>query len=98
LDNLGFNVYRAGAADSAKLQLNGALIPAQNPGSPLGAAYSYVDNALGANGTLYYWLEDLDANGMTTLHGPASVSLPTSWRLRLIRPRPSLGPPLHSLR
>ncbi len=98
LDNLGFNLYRAGAADGAKVQLNGALIPAQNPGSPLGATYTYVDPSAEANTTLYYWLEDVDANGMTILHGPASVSLPLYRRLRLIRPRPSLSPLLQNLR
>ncbi len=39
LDNLGFNVYRSGAALGERVQLNGALIPAQNPGTPLGATY-----------------------------------------------------------
>lgn len=81
LDNLGFNLYRAVTRFGPRQKLNGALIPAANPGTALGAHYGYVDVG---NGT-WYWLEDVDAGGKVTLHGPARVSLP------LPRSRPGFG-------
>ncbi len=79
LDNLGFNLLRARAADGIRSQLNAALIPAQNPGSVMGATYSFLDQSVEANTTYYYWLEDVGVNGLVTLHGPTEavmVALP----------------------
>jgi hypothetical protein len=95
IDNLGFNVYRAEAADAGggRLQLNGALIPAQNPGSAVGAAYSFVDETARPGVTYYYWLEDVDVNGAATLHGPVSAELAALRRLLPARTRPApVGP------
>ena len=87
LDNLGFNVYRSQAAEGERVQLNPALIPAQNPGSVLGATYSFLDEAAAPGVTYYYWLEDVDANGAATLHGPVSGQVQPLWRLLPARPR-----------
>lgn len=76
-DNFGFNVYRS--TDSADLgeQLNAALIPAQAPGSGQGSSYDFLDQDLEAGVTYYYTLEDVDANGTPTHHGPVSVTVNT---------------------
>lgn len=87
LDSLGFNVYRSQAAEGGRLQLNPALIPAQNPGTPLGATYRFLDETATPGITYYYWLEDLDVNGTATVHGPVSGQLQPLWRLLPARPR-----------
>ena len=87
LDNLGFNVYRSGAAEGERIQLNAALIPAQNPGSVLGATYRFLDETATPGVIYYYWLEDVDAYGAATLHGPVSGQLQSLWRLLPARPR-----------
>ncbi len=74
-DNLGFNLYRAAAADGTKTQLNDALIPTNMPpGSLMGAFYTYVDSdGVDPHVTYYYWLEDVSISGGKTLHGPVEV-------------------------
>ena len=48
-------------------------MPSQGPGSTQGFVYSYQDQAVTAGETYWYWLEDVDLSGVTTLHGPVSV-------------------------
>jgi hypothetical protein len=73
-DNQGFNLYRADSLDSEKVQLNDTLIlPNVAPGSPFGATYEFVDTDATAFQTYFYWLEDIDASGVITLHGPVIV-------------------------
>lgn len=44
IDNLGFNLYRSTSLEDKKVQINEQLIPTQvYPGSPFGAAYSFID-------------------------------------------------------
>ena len=74
LDNLGFNAYRADGS-----RVNAGLVPARNLGTPLGARYELEDPV----GSPLYWLEDVDAYGQATLHGPFAVA----GRLRLARAR-----------
>jgi len=79
LDNLGFNLYRSPAVDGERMLL--AFVPSSAPGSTAGAAYTWQDAAgLVPGQTVYYWLEDVDVSGATTLHGPVSVefSAPTA--------------------
>ena len=76
-DNLGFNLYRSDSLTSDKVQLNDTLIPPNvPPGSPFGATYEFVDTGATAFQTYFYWLEDIDASGEITLHGPAIVTRP----------------------
>jgi hypothetical protein len=77
VDNLGFNIYRADAVDGKRTRLNTELIPTLvYPGSPDGASYSYRDTTVRKNKTSFYWLEDLDIYGQTSLHGPVELSRP----------------------
>jgi hypothetical protein len=68
VDNLGFNLYRATSLDGPRTRINDELIPAAIfPGR-----YEYLDTRLPRR-IYYYWLEDLDIYGRTTLHGPVSA-------------------------
>jgi hypothetical protein len=80
LNNLGFNVYRGTSATGEAVQLNEEMIPSQAPGSGEGFYYEYLDTDVQPGVTYYYWLEDVDANGTLTRHGPvtASVQSPTA--------------------
>jgi len=77
IDNLGFNLYRASTETGEKLKLNEELIPTLvPPGSLFGASYTFTDSfKLSRLATYYYWLEDVDNYGRTTLHGPVSAQL-----------------------
>jgi hypothetical protein len=81
LDNRGFNLYRGTSDAGPDRQLNEALIPSQSPGNPGGFVYTWEDHAgLQAGTTYFYWVEDVDGNGATTMHGPVSVdfTVPTA--------------------
>ena len=52
-----------------------AYVPSQTPGSTQGASYSFDDSQVTPGQTMYYWLEDVDLSGATTLHGPVSATL-----------------------
>lgn len=74
--NLGFNVYRE--LNGERVRLNPSLIA----GSALlmsgalpkhsGKTYAWIDSSSGS-GSGAYWLEDVDANGTRTMHGPATA-------------------------
>ncbi len=82
LHNLGFNVYRD--VNGEKVKLNSSLIA----GSALlmrdtveqhaAKTYRWIDSSQKAGGL--YWLEDVDLNGIRTLHGPVvpDAAAPTS--------------------
>lgn len=75
VDTLGFNLYRATAADGPRTKINAALIESQLPGNPMGAAYSSLDAKAERGVTYYYWLEEVDASGVATLYGPVTATL-----------------------
>lgn len=70
IDSAGFHVQRASAVDGPYARVTRELIPAVGMGG--GASYSYVDTPP-ARGAYYYLLEEVDVNGVSTLHGPVSV-------------------------
>ncbi len=75
LNNAGFNLYRALAADGQRTLL--AAVPSSAPGSGAGAAYSFRDADVAAGQTYWYWLEAVDVSGAASLHGPVSVAMQT---------------------
>ncbi len=83
VDNAGFNLYRATSEDGVKTQLNGSLLAASAAGAS-GASYSFVDRP--GDGVFYYWLEDVDLTGRTTLHGPVRVSVKPLFQMPVRRP------------
>ncbi|MCF6148545.1 MAG: PEF-CTERM sorting domain-containing protein [Candidatus Kuenenia sp.] len=69
IDNAGFNLYRSDAPGTRYNKINETLIEAAG-GSFSGASYRYTDTP--GEGTFFYLLEDVDYNGVSTLHGPVS--------------------------
>jgi hypothetical protein len=86
VDLLGFDVYRAEAPDGPQTRLNAALIPAQAPGSLVGAVYQFRDEAAEPGLTCWYWLKSVDAYGQATRHGPTSVEVPLGGQHRFYLP------------
>jgi hypothetical protein len=79
LNNVGFDLYRTDAPDfHDPSMVHLGFVPAQHPGQVRDATYSYSDGEIqgGAPDTYYYWLEDVDFGGLSTRHGPVSVSRP----------------------
>jgi hypothetical protein len=76
-DNAGFNVYRSSIAsfDDNAERINNDLIAAQGSLGQ-GASYSLIDSSA-VTGVSYYFLEDVDYNGVHTLHGPVMVDTST---------------------
>ena len=72
IDNLGFNVYRAHPCDGPLTQVNLELIQSLvPPGSGQGADYEWPDDTVVPGEAYCYWLEDVDVDGGSTMHGPA---------------------------
>ncbi len=74
LHNLGFNVYRSTTPDGTDRALL-AYVPSQAAGSNQGFSYRYDDTDVEIGQTYWYWLEDIDLNGVATLHGPVSATI-----------------------
>jgi len=91
IDNLGFNLYRADTQVGQLVKINANLIASQNLGSAVGAAYSFLDASAVPGATYYYWLEDIDASGVATKHGPA-VAKTSAAKALPGRPRPAPMP------
>jgi hypothetical protein len=83
--NLGFNLYRATSPAGPFEKINDRLIPGLIY-SVKGKSYSYIDDDV-TPGTLYYYkLEDIDASGKRTFHGPVCVDwdadgMPDDWEI-----------------
>ncbi len=88
IDNAGFNIHRGLGKEGPSAQLNEGLIPAQ--GDELqGASYSLIDEDVTPGLTYYYWLEDVDLHGRSTMHGPVTAT-PTSVEEREETPIPTV--------
>ena len=74
IDNAGFNLYRAEAADGEYIRINPSLIAGQGSSST-GARYEYVDADVKNNRAYYYRLEAVDLHGEKTSYGPVSAIL-----------------------
>lgn len=87
LNNRGFNLWRGLNSSTPDTQLNALLIPSQSPGSATGFSYSWTDNTAAPDTTYYYWIDDVDLNGLLNRHGPVSVfcSSPTALTLTELR-------------
>jgi len=70
----GYNVYRSDNNSAPEYRVNMNIIPATNTSSQ--HTYSFVDTEnLQMNSTYFYWLENVDMNGMSDMYGPVSVTL-----------------------
>jgi hypothetical protein len=72
-NNAGFNLYRSLSADGELALLS--FTPSAAPGSTQGAAYNVQDFEVIDGQVYWYYLEDVDLSGATTLHGPVSAML-----------------------
>jgi len=84
-NNVGFHVLRSSSAAGAYTRITKELIPPRRDGD-----YSFVDNEVTAGARYYYKLEDIDASGKSTLHGPvqAQLALPEVYELSQNYPNP----------
>ena len=71
MDTAGFNLYRSLSEGGERRLL--AAVPAQGPGSPAGASYTYRDTNVSSSQAYWYWLEHVSLGGATTLAGSVSV-------------------------
>ena len=74
VNTAGFNLWRSATATGTFVKINPSLIPATGV-SPAGASYTWADTSVVAGQTWYYKLEDIDASGIKTLHGPVSATV-----------------------
>jgi len=70
----GFNVYRSETANVTNaLLMTPVIIPATNTSTT--QTYTFLDEDVVSTHTYYYWLESVDLNGSTNLHGPVSITI-----------------------
>jgi len=73
IDNAGFNLYRSETEVGEYTKINTELIPAKGS-STQGANYEFIDKDMKNRKTYYYNLEDIDLNGISTMHGPVNAT------------------------
>jgi hypothetical protein len=83
--NLGFNLYRSTNPWGAFVKINDSLIPGLIY-SVKGKSYRFIDSAVTPGRLYYYKLEDIDASGLRTFHGPVCVDwdadgMPDDWEI-----------------
>jgi hypothetical protein len=66
--NAGFNLYRAEAHDGNFIKINDSLIQPKKS-SAKGAEYEFKDTSVQKKKTYHYKLEEIDANGVSIVHG-----------------------------
>jgi len=73
LDNEGFNLLRSEEEYGQYVKINRNFIPSKGDAG-FGAEYSYTDYDVENGVTYYYFLEEVDFYGKSTLHGPVSAT------------------------
>jgi len=73
LETIGFNLYRRSVLDGTMRPINQLLVQAESVGLVEGSTYTFRVEGLKAGKYYYFWLEDVDVYGNTTLHGPIYV-------------------------
>ncbi len=85
-DHAGFHLYRCAEPElEGMTRINATLIRGN----------SYTDGTVLPGTTYYYWLEDVDVNGLGNVHGPVeatTVGGPATVWLGTPRPNPTSGP------
>lgn len=83
--NVGFHVQRSQSLHGPFTRITSEMIRPRSDGN-----YAFVDNKVQAGAKYYYKLEDIDASGKSTLHGPveALVALPETYGLSQNYPNP----------
>lgn len=73
IDNVGFNLYRSESKGGEYVQINDDLIQALGTQTE-GSSYEFTDEDVQNRKTYWYKLEDIDTNGISTMHGPVSAT------------------------
>ena len=73
--NLGFQLTRSERLNGVRVPVNEWLVEGQGTGA--GSAYTLMDAGV-ADGPAFYWLEDFDLDGSSTVHGPVRVRVDAS--------------------
>lgn len=68
----GFRIYRGNSVQMDQASLLNVFIPATN--TSVAQLYQYTDLEIAQEGVYYYWLENVDLDGSSGIHGPVSVS------------------------
>ena len=84
IDNYGFNLYRAPVDDFSLAQLIHFEPSAIQGGTGSGATYRYLDMPP-VQGTWWYWLADVDTQGIETVYAP-SVAIALQFRTQIYLP------------
>jgi len=71
INNMGFHLYRSSTPDGERVRITDAMVPGRGTG--LGGSYNHAETAPLADGTYYYWLEDVEYDFSTREHGPLRV-------------------------
>ncbi|MEM7334974.1 MAG: SdrD B-like domain-containing protein [Chloroflexota bacterium] len=74
VDNFGFRIYRSFVKDFSTATEVHFEPTAVTGGTGPGTDYSYEDTGV-PNGTVYYWLVDVETGGATKAHGPIIVQV-----------------------
>ena len=72
MTTIGFNLYRSWSPDSDLLgnPINPELKKSENPGDIIGNSYIFIDAEINSNTQYYYWLEEVQVDGTSSLYGP----------------------------
>ena len=73
VDNTGFHIWRSTEEEGDYTRLTDVLIPATGS-ETVAAAYEYEDDTAEAGTRYYYKLEDIDARGVSVMHGPVTTA------------------------
>ena len=84
IDNYGFNLYRAPVDDFSLAQLIHFEPSAIQGGTGSGATYRYLDMPP-VQGTWWYWLADIDTQGIQTVYNP-SVAIAVQFQTQIYLP------------
>lgn len=88
VNSIGFNVYRADAADGPYERVSPDIIP--SAGDPFsGGRYEFPDRTVEPNRTYYYQIEDLESTGVFNRY-PDTTVVRTSYQPRLLTALPLL--------
>ena len=68
INNAGFNIWRSDKEEGEYIKINEQLIPTKGDNSK----YNFIDNTVSSSNTYYYKLEDIDVNGVGTVHSAAN--------------------------
>jgi hypothetical protein len=72
LETIGFNLYRSETLEGALTKVNDSVIPSSSD-SLTGGAYRYTDESVVPGKVYFYYLEDININGVAKRHGPLEV-------------------------